>query len=97
MGEGEIIMNDQAAMAELIGLPEIGPVTARQLIAVGITSADELRAVGAKEALLRIRAECDPGACLNMLTGLEAATRGVRANALDPAVKADLLAWFRRL
>ena len=90
-------MNDQTAMAELISLPEIGPVSARQLIAVGITSADELRAVGAKEALLRIRAECDPGACLNMLMGLEAATRGVRASALDPAVKADLRDWFRTL
>ena len=53
---------------ELTGLPNIGTVLAENLRRVGITSAEELRAAGACEAWLRIRAQVDPGACFHQLT-----------------------------
>jgi len=84
-------------MTSLTSLPEVGPVLAGHLTAVGIPDAETLREVGTHEAFLRIRAQRDPGTCLSMLTGLDAAIRGVRATALPPEVKADLRAWFRGL
>ena len=44
-------------MGELATLPNIGKTVEAQLIQVGITSVDELRRIGAKEAWLR----CHPG------------------------------------
>lgn len=41
---------------ELTELPNIGPVLAENLCRVDITSAEELRSLGACEAWLRIRA-----------------------------------------
>ncbi|MDR1450436.1 MAG: TfoX/Sxy family protein [Propionibacteriaceae bacterium] len=84
-------------MSDLTALPEIGPVSAGQLAAVGIPDADTLRAVGAREAFARIRADVDPGACVRMLTGLECAARGIRARDLPPEDKAELRDWFRAL
>jgi len=82
---------------KLTDLPEIGSVTAGQLTAVGVADADQLSAIGAKAAFLLIRDQLDPGACVQLLQGLEAAVRGLRAPALPPEVKADLRAWFRAL
>ena len=42
-------------MGELATLPNIGKTVEAQLIQVGITSADELRRIGAKEAWLKIQ------------------------------------------
>ncbi|MCL2850170.1 MAG: TfoX/Sxy family protein [Micrococcales bacterium] len=84
-------------MSDLADLPEIGPVTVAKLVAVGITDTATLRDVGAREAFVRIRAQVDPGACLQMLTGLECAVRGVRASVLPPADRAELRTWFRAL
>jgi len=85
------------AMSDLTALPEIGPVVAGQLIAVGIENAGQLRACGAADAFMRIRTELDPGACIHLLLALEAAIQGVRTTALDPAVRQDLRDWFRSL
>ncbi|MDR1294892.1 MAG: TfoX/Sxy family protein [Bifidobacteriaceae bacterium] len=84
-------------MSSLTDLPEIGPVTAKQLGAVGIGDAETLRELGAREAFSRIRGELDPGACLQLLTGLECAVRGITAAALAPDERAELRSWFRAL
>ncbi|MDR3070483.1 MAG: TfoX/Sxy family protein [Propionibacteriaceae bacterium] len=84
-------------MTELTALPEIGPVTACQLSEVGIADAKTLREVGAREAFARIREKVDPGACIQMLTGLECAVRGIHARDLSPEDKSDLRDWFRAL
>ena len=81
---------------ELTDLPNIGPVLAENLRRVGITSAEELRSVGACEAWLRIRAQVDPGACFHQLTALAGAELGVRKAALPPEKKAELKAFFDR-
>ena len=82
---------------ELMDLPNIGPVLAENLRRMDITSAEELRAVGAREAFLRIRAQVDPTACFHQLTALAGAELGVRKTALTPEQKADLRAFFERL
>ncbi|WP_043534828.1 TfoX/Sxy family DNA transformation protein [Actinomyces polynesiensis] len=84
-------------MSDLTGLPEIGTVTASQLVAVGISDADTLREVGAPEAFVRIRDQLDPGACLQLFTGLECAVRGIRSGQLTPQDRAELRARFRAL
>ncbi|GEM_PF-285097 len=84
-------------LSSLTDLPEIGAVTASQLVAVGIEDADALREVGALEAFVRIREQLDPGACLQLFTGLECAVRGIRAKQLSPDDRADLRARFRAL
>jgi DNA transformation protein len=84
-------------MTDLTSLPEIGKVTAAQLHEVGIRDADTLRQVGAREAFSRIRAQLDPGACLQLLTGLECAVMGVSARSLSPEDRAEIRDWFRAL
>ena len=87
-------MND---LTPLTALPEIGPVVAGRLHAVGITDPVQLRACGARNAFWRIRTELDPGACFHLLLALEAAIQGVRTTALDPTVRRELRDWFRSL
>jgi DNA transformation protein len=88
---------DGEAMSDLTALPEIGPVAARQLAEAGIPDASTLRSLGAREAFTRIREQVDPGACVQLLTGLECAVRGLRARELPPEDRAELRAWFRAL
>ena len=81
-------------MSDLQSLPNIGKELERQLLAVGISSAEELRSVGSREAWLRILAT-DPSACPNRLYGLEGAVLGIRRNELPAELKAELLAFVR--
>ena len=78
-------------------MPNIGKVTERQLIQAGIETPEQLREIGAKEALLRIRLTSDPGACIRVLYGLQGAIDGVKDSELDETIKSDLLAFFRTL
>ena len=68
-------------MGELAKLPNIGKV-------------DDLKAIGAKQAWLKIQ-EIDESACIHRLLALEAAIRGVNKTALPDEVKADLKEFYR--
>ena len=81
---------------ELTELPNIGPVLAENLRRVGVTSAEDLRAAGACEAWLRIRARVDSGACFHQLTALAGAELGIPKKELPPERKAALRAFFDR-
>lgn len=81
-------------MGELSKLPNIGKTVEEQLIQVGISSADELRRVGAKAAWLRIQ-EIDESACIHRLLALEGAIRGVKKTMLSDEVKADLKEFYQ--
>lgn len=81
-------------MSELENLPNIGQTVAAQLEAVGIRTADELRRIGSREAWLRIQA-IDPSACIHRLNALEGAVQGCKKSVLDPAVKAELKAFYQ--
>lgn len=82
-------------MGDLTKLPGIGAVNAQKLSGAGIDTPEQLRELGSREAFLRVRRSSDPGACLHMLYGLEAAVRGMPKNALTEADRAELRTFFK--
>ncbi|MGN0426961.1 MAG: TfoX/Sxy family protein [Agathobacter sp.] len=82
-------------MGELSKLPNIGKTVEEQLIQVEISSADELKKVGAKEAWLRIQ-KIDESACIHRLLALEGAILGVKKTMLSDEVKADLKEFYQQ-
>lgn len=79
---------------ELTDLPNIGPKLADNLRRVGVSSAEQLRELGTREAFLRIRAQVDPAACFHQLTALAGAEAGIPKKALSQAERAALRAFF---
>ena len=84
-------------MEKLTDLPNIGPVLCANLRKIGVAAPEDLRAMGSREALIRIRAQADPGACLHQLQALEGAARGMKKAALPPEEKEALRAFFQGL
>ena len=80
-------------MGELTKLPNIAAKLEGQLIDVGVTTVDELKQVGSREAWLRILAR-DPSACIMRLSSLEGAIQGVRWHYLDEETKASLKTFY---
>lgn len=81
-------------MGELTTLPNIATKMEEQLAEVGITTIDELRRVGSREAWLRILA-IDSSACINRLYGLEGAIQGVRWHYLNDDTKKLLKEFYK--
>ncbi len=81
-------------MTELSRLPNIGKVVEAQLNEVGISTEADLKAVGSKQAWLRILA-IDDSACINRLMALEGAVRGVKKSTLSDEVKTELKKFYR--
>lgn len=81
-------------MGELSKLPNIGKSVEEQLNQVGITSLEELKAVGAKNAWLKIQ-EIDESACIHRLMALEGAIHGVKKTMLPDEVKADFKKFYQ--
>ena len=81
-------------MGELSTLTNIGPEVERQLHEAGVTTAAELRALGAEDAWLRIQAN-DPSACIHRLLALEGAIQGVKKTLLPPERRAELKAFYQ--
>ena len=82
-------------MSELTQLPNIAAKLDAQLVDVGITTADELKKIGSREAWLRILTH-DPSACFMRLSALEGAIQGVRWRYLDDEIKASLKAFYNQ-
>ena len=80
-------------MGELAKLPNIAAKLEAQLADVGITTEEELRNVGSRQAWLRILAR-DPSACIMRLSSLEGAIQGVRWHYLDDETKTSLKAFY---
>ncbi|MDO4272564.1 MAG: TfoX/Sxy family protein [Eubacteriales bacterium] len=81
-------------MGELSKLPNIGPVVEGQLEAVGITTYEQLKETGSKQAWLKIR-EIDSSACIHRLYSFEGAIRGIKKAQLPPDVKAELKEFYQ--
>ena len=81
-------------MGELITLPNIAAKLETQLADVGITTTEELKRVGSREAWLRILAR-DPSACIMRLSALEGAIQGVRWHYLDDETKRELKEFYQ--
>lgn len=82
-------------MGELTKLPNIAEKLEGQLNEVGISTFDELKQVGSREAWLRILAR-DPSACIMRLSALEGAIQGVRWHHLDERTKASLKEFYHQ-
>lgn len=80
-------------MGNLSKLPNIGAVVEEQLNQVGITTYDQLKETGSKQAWLKIKA-IDDSACINRLYGLEGAIQGIKKSQLSPEVKAELKEFY---
>ncbi len=74
----------------------LGKTMEKKLHAVGIHSAEELIALGSKQAVFRLK-ERYPGTCVVILYHLEATIRGVEIKELDDGCKAELKAYFKQL
>ncbi len=74
----------------------LGKTMEKKLHSVGIHSAEELKAVGSRQAVFRLK-ELYPNTCVVILYHLEAAIRGVQIKQLDESCKAELKAYFKQL
>jgi DNA transformation protein len=82
-------------MGELSKLPNIGAELEKQLSDVGITTVEELRRVGSREAWGRILLR-DPSACIMRLSALEGAIQGIRWHNLDSETKEALKEFYHQ-
>ena len=80
---------DALSMSGINTLPNIGPVLAGKLGAVGIRNRDQLEAIGSVEAFLKIKGDADDG-CYSMLFALEGAIRGIRWHRIPKHERDDL-------
>jgi DNA transformation protein and related proteins len=81
-------------ITDLLQQPNIGKDTATKLIQVGINSYAELKEAGTEQAFLRLQT-LDPGACIQLLFGLEGAIEGVPYTQLSPQKKLELREFHR--
>jgi len=70
-------------------MKNIGKVVAEKLIQVGITTPEELCAIGSEQAFIRLQT-IDETACLSMLQALEGAVQGIRWHNLPRERKEEL-------
>ncbi|MEI7502698.1 MAG: TfoX/Sxy family DNA transformation protein [Paludibacter sp.] len=80
--------------SDLLKQSNIGKDTATKLILVDINSIEELQAVGAEQAFIRLQT-LDPGACINLLYGLEGAIEGIQSSKLSDDKKHELLEFYK--
>lgn len=83
-------------MAGLTSLKNIGKEIEKKLESVGISSPEELKQVGSKEAFLRLKARYQ-NVCLVHLYTLQGALDGIEYNQLPEETKRDLKAFSDRL
>ena len=74
----------------------LGKTMEKKLHTVGIHSAEELKNIGSKQAVFRLK-EQYPNTCVVILYHLEAAIQGVEMKQLDTVCKAELKAYFKQM
>jgi len=67
----------------------IGKDTEVKLIQVGIDTFEKLVSIGTEQAFIRLQT-LDPGACINLLYGLDGAIQGIKWNKLPHERKLEL-------
>lgn len=80
--------------SDLINQINIGKDTENKLIQAGIDSFAKLKAIGSEQAFLRLQT-FDPGACIDLLYGLEGAIQGIKWNELPKDKKQALLQFHK--
>jgi len=81
---------DQIKLTEM---PNIGKVVAKKLCQIGITTPEELCAIGSEQAFIRLQT-IDETACLSILQALEGAVQGIRWHNLPKERKEELKEFF---
>ena len=76
-------------MSDLTKLPNIGRTLAEKLRCIGVSSPEELAAMGSAEAIVQIGHVTGDG-CYNMLYALEGAIQGVRWHSFPDSVRREL-------
>ncbi len=74
----------------------LGRTMEKKLHSVGIHSAEDLKDIGSKQAVFRLK-EQYPNTCVVILYHLEAAIQGVEMKQLDAACKSELKAYFKQI
>ncbi len=74
----------------------LGRTMEKKLHSVGIHSAEDLKAIGSKQAVFRLK-EQYPNTCVVILYHLEAAIQSVEMKQLDAACKSELKAYFKQI
>jgi len=80
-------------MGNLAKFSNIGKVIEQQLYEVGITTYEQLKESGSKQAWLKIKS-IDPSACIHRLYALEGAIQGIKKSQLPAEMKADLKEFY---
>ncbi|WFD11785.1 TfoX/Sxy family protein [Tepidibacter hydrothermalis] len=80
-------------MGKLSKLPNIGSVVEEQLNQAGITTYEQLKEIGSKQAWLKIRA-IDFSACIHRLYALEGAIEGIKKSQLSKVKKEELKEFY---
>lgn len=82
-------------MGELSKLPNIGKNVEQQLNDVGITTFEELKSIGSKNAWLKIQS-IDESACIHRLMALEGAICGVKKKEIPDEKKIELKEFYQQ-
>lgn len=88
------VWKEVGTMGELENLFNIGKVIEEQLNQVGITTYDQLKTIGSKQAWLNIKA-IDDSACIHKLCALEGAIIGIKKSELPASKKAELKEFYK--
>lgn len=83
-------------MGELVKLQNIGKVVEQQLNEVGISTLEQLKQIGSKQAWLKIK-EIDDSACINRLYALEGAIQGIKKTQLSNEKKLELKEFYNQI
>jgi DNA transformation protein len=85
--------NPTESSFQLQELPNIGSILEPQLLAIGITSYEDLKRIGSKQAWLKIQ-EIDESACIHKLLALEGAILQVKKSSLPTQTKEELREFY---
>jgi DNA transformation protein and related proteins len=83
-------------MNDLSKLPNIGKTLANKLEMTGINNEQELKAIGAENAIIKIATVYNKP-CINMLYAIEGAIQGIRWHNLKKERKLELYQFFQML
>lgn len=89
-------LGDGVAVGNLCDLPNIGKELEKVFIQTGLDTQEKLRAAGAREAFIRVKA-LDPTACHSKLYAIDGAIKGIRWHNLSVEEKRELNEFYNSL